>query len=93
MSFLLALQRDRSNSRTVAASEIMPLGKGVSIKDREILGGVPVFRRTRVPVQTRFDYLEGGESLEEFLAGFPSVSREMAIAAMEEARELLSARV
>jgi hypothetical protein len=40
-----------------------------------------------------FDYLEAGESLEEFVAGFPSVSREMAIAALEEARELLSARV
>jgi uncharacterized protein (DUF433 family) len=40
-----------------------------------------------------FDYLEGGESLEEFLAGLPSVSREMAITALEEARELLSARV
>lgn len=48
----------------------MPSGKGVIIKDREILGGVPVFRGTRVPVQTRFDYLEGGESLEESLAGF-----------------------
>ena len=71
----------------------MPLGNGVIIKDREILGGVPVFRGTRVPVQTMFDYLEAGESLEEFLAGFPSVSREMAIAALEEARELLSARV
>jgi uncharacterized protein (DUF433 family) len=71
----------------------MPVGKGVIIKDREILGGVPVFGGTRVPVQTMFDYLEGGESLEEFLAGLPSVSREMAITALEEARELLSARV
>jgi uncharacterized protein (DUF433 family) len=66
--------------------------KGIIIKDPEILGGVPVFRGTRVPVQTLFDYLEGGETLEEFLAGFPTVTREMAIAALEEARELLSAR-
>jgi uncharacterized protein (DUF433 family) len=45
--------------------------KDVVVKDPEILGGVPVFRGTRVPVQTLFDYLEGGETLEEFLAGFP----------------------
>ena len=93
MSFLLALQRERSNSHTATASEIMPLGNGVIIKDRKILGGVPLVRGTRGLVQTMFDYLEGGESLEEFLAGLPSVSREMAIAALEEARELLSARV
>jgi uncharacterized protein (DUF433 family) len=66
--------------------------KDVVIRDPEILGGVPVFRGTRVPVQTLFDYLEGGETLEEFLAGFPTVTREIAIAALEEARELLSAR-
>ena len=93
MSFLLALQRDRSNSRAVTASAIKPVGTGVIIKDREILDGVPVLGGTRVPVQTMFDYLEGGESLEEFLAGLPCVSREMAIAALGEARELLSARV
>jgi uncharacterized protein (DUF433 family) len=45
-----------------------------------------------VPLQNLFDCLEGGETLEEFLEGFPSVSREMAIAALEQARELLSAR-
>jgi uncharacterized protein (DUF433 family) len=45
-----------------------------------------------VPVQTLFDYLEGGETLEEFLAGFPTVTREIAIAPLEAARELLSAR-
>jgi uncharacterized protein (DUF433 family) len=71
----------------------MSLGKGVIMRDPDILGGVPVFRGTRVPVQTLFDYLEGGESLEEFLTGFPTVSREIAIAALEEARQLLSARV
>jgi uncharacterized protein (DUF433 family) len=55
--------------------------------------GTPVFRGTRVPVQTLFDYLEGGESLEEFLAGFPTVSRELALQALEEAKQLLLARV
>ena len=63
----------------------------IIVKDPEILAGTPVFRGTRVSVQTMFDYLEGGETLQEFLAGFPTVSREMAIAALEEARELLSA--
>jgi uncharacterized protein (DUF433 family) len=46
----------------------------------EILGGTPVFMGTRVPVQTLIDYLIGGDSLEDFLEGFPSVSRQQAIA-------------
>lgn len=64
----------------------------VITKNPDILGGVPIFRGTRVPVQTLFDYLEGGETLEEFLEGFPTVSREAAIAALEEAKHLLLAR-
>jgi len=51
-----------------------------------------VFRGTRVPIQTLFDYLEGGETLEDFLEGFPTVSREMAVAALAEAKHLLLAR-
>ncbi len=51
--------------------------------DPAILGGVPVFFGTRVPVQALYDYLEGGDSLEEFLEDFPSVSREQAMAALE----------
>lgn len=54
--------------------------------------GTAVFRGTRVPVQTLFDYLEGGESLEDFLEGFPTVSRSLAIEALEEAKQLLLAR-
>lgn len=65
---------------------------GVIVKNPNVLGGTPVFRGTRVPIQTLFDYLEGGESLEDFLEGFPSVSRELAIAALEEAKQLLLAR-
>ncbi len=64
---------------------------GVIIKNQDILGGVPVFRGTRVPIQTLFDYLEGGETLEDFLEGFPTVSRESAISALEEAKHLLLA--
>jgi uncharacterized protein (DUF433 family) len=62
-------------------------------RNLEVMHGIPVFRGTRVPVQTMFDYLEGGESLEEFLEGFPTVSRELALQALEEAKQLLLARV
>ncbi|HZT33855.1 MAG TPA: DUF433 domain-containing protein [Bryobacteraceae bacterium] len=61
-------------------------------RDPEIMHGTPVFRGTRVPVQTLFEYLEGGETLEDFLQGFPTVSRELAIQALEEAKDLLLAR-
>jgi len=65
---------------------------GVIIRNPDILGGTPVFRGTRVPIQALFDYLEGGETLEDFLEGFPAVSLEAAVAALEEAKELLLAR-
>jgi uncharacterized protein (DUF433 family) len=64
----------------------------VIVRDAEILGGTPVFRGTRVPVKALFDYLEAGDPLDEFLAGFPTVSREDALAALEEAKEVLLAR-
>ena len=59
--------------------------------DPEILGGTPVFVGTRVPMQALFDYLEGGESLDEFLRQFPSVRRDQAVAALEIARAALLA--
>ena len=58
--------------------------------DPDIQGGVAVFRGTRVPLKNLFDYLEAGESLEDFLQSFPSVSREQAVAALELAREALT---
>ncbi len=61
------------------------------VRDPEIMHGTTVFRGTRVPVQTLFDYLEGGETVEDFLEGFPTVSRELAIQALEEAKVLLLA--
>jgi uncharacterized protein (DUF433 family) len=64
----------------------------VIVKNPKILGGMAIFRGTRVPIQNLFDYLEGGETLEEFLEGFPTVSREAALAALEEAKRLLLAR-
>jgi uncharacterized protein (DUF433 family) len=55
--------------------------------DPEILSGTPVFRGTRVPFRTLIDYLEGGHTLAEFLDDFPTVTREQAVAALEEAGE------
>jgi uncharacterized protein (DUF433 family) len=60
--------------------------------DREIMSGTPVFVGTRVPFQTLIDYLEGGQPLSEFLDDFPSVSKELAIAALEQAKDALLAR-
>ena len=57
--------------------------------DAEIQSGVPVFYGTRVPVKNLFDYLEAGDSLDQFLDSFPSVSREQGVAALELAREAL----
>jgi uncharacterized protein (DUF433 family) len=57
--------------------------------DPGVLGGTPVFVGTRVPAKTLFDYLEGGETLDEFLHQFPSVTREQAVAALEQARAAL----
>jgi uncharacterized protein (DUF433 family) len=54
--------------------------------DPDILGGTPVFVGTRVPLQALIDYVEGGHSLDEFLDDFPTVSREMAVAALEQAK-------
>ena len=51
----------------------------------EIMGGTPVFAGTRVPVQTLLDYLKAGESIDDFLDGFPTVTREQVIALLEEA--------
>lgn len=60
-------------------------------RDRDILGGVPVFTGTRVPLRALLDYLEGGETLDAFLDDFPSVRREQAIAVLEAAQERLLA--
>ena len=60
--------------------------KGVVHSDPEIMGGTPVFVGTRVPLQNLIDCLEGGESIEDFLDGFPSVKREQVIAVIEAVR-------
>ena len=63
------------------------------VKDVEILGGEPVFRGTRVPFKILIEYLEGGDTLDAFLEQYPTVSRELAVAAIEEARSSLVARL
>ena len=61
-------------------------------RDPEISGGIPVFHGTRVPVRGLFDYLEGGETLDQFLDQFPSVSKQQALAALHLARDSVLAR-
>ncbi|MBS0470589.1 MAG: DUF433 domain-containing protein [Proteobacteria bacterium] len=63
--------------------------KPVVHRDSDILGGTPVFIGTRVPVRCLLDSLEGGETLEDFLDGYPTVSREQAIAFLEQANDRL----
>jgi uncharacterized protein (DUF433 family) len=67
----------------------MPKQTTLIHSDPDILGGTPVFAGTRVPVQNLIDCLEAGDSLDQFLASFPSVTREQAVAALEIAREAL----
>jgi len=67
---------------TISADDL----KDVVHSDPEIMGGTPVFVGTRVPLQNLIDSLEGGESIEDFLDGFPSVKREQVIAVIEAAK-------
>jgi len=61
----------------------------VVCRDPEIMGGTPVFCGTHVPVETLLDYLEAGETIDDFLEGFPSVTREQVVAFLEEAKDRL----
>ena len=66
--------------------------RSVIHSDPEIMGGTPVFVGTRVPFQTLLDYLEAGDPLSEFLEDFPTVTREQAVKALEQAKDALLAR-
>lgn len=70
----------------------MPLTQVVSVSP-DLMSGTPVFAGTRVPVQTLLDYLEAGDSLGDFLEGFPTVKREQVVAFLEEARDRVLADV
>ncbi|MGH9556138.1 MAG: DUF433 domain-containing protein [Terriglobales bacterium] len=63
------------------------MSRPVITANPDVLGGVPVFAGTRVPVQTCLDYIKGGQSINDFLEGFPSVSREQVLAFLEEAQQ------
>ena len=65
--------------------------QNVVSRDPEVLGGTPVFAKTRVPVQALLDYIEEGQSLQAFLDDFPSVSRAQASAVLEQLKDLLLA--
>jgi uncharacterized protein (DUF433 family) len=65
----------------------------IIVTDPDILGGTPVFRGTRVPFDALLDYLEGGQTLDEFLDDFPTVSRTAAVAALESAKSLLISQI
>ena len=65
----------------------------VIVINPDVLNGTPCFRGTRVPFKNLIDYLEGGHSLGEFLQQFPTVTREMAVQALEEAKDSLVARI
>ena len=69
------------------------IAERVIVINPEVLSGTPCFRGTRVPFKNLIDYLEGGHSLGEFLGQFPTVTREMAVQALEEAKESLFARI
>jgi len=76
----------------VALREIAGVSQSVVKVDPEIMSGAPCFAGTRVPIQNLIDYLEGGDSIDEFRQDFPSVSREQVIAFLEEAKESVLAR-
>jgi uncharacterized protein (DUF433 family) len=66
--------------------------QSVVVRDSAIMSGAPTFRGTRVLVSTLFEYLEAGQTLERFLEGFPTVTRDQALQALEEAKESLLSR-
>ena len=63
------------------------MSKQIITSSSDVMGGTPVFAGTRVPVQTFIDYIKGGQSIDDFLDGFPTVSRDQVIAFLEEAQE------
>jgi uncharacterized protein (DUF433 family) len=69
------------------------MNQSVIVVDAEVMSGTPCFRGTRVPFKNLIDYLEGGHSLGEFLRQFPTVTHEMAIEALEEAKNSLLAKI
>jgi uncharacterized protein (DUF433 family) len=65
------------------------MGSPIVSRNPDVMGGAPVFRGTRVPVQTLLDYLQAGESIDDFLAGFPSVTRDQVVSFLDAAKDSL----
>jgi uncharacterized protein (DUF433 family) len=87
------LGRDEIIGKTCGRVAMATISESAISKHPNILGGEPVFRGTRVPFKVLTDYLEGGDTLDQFLEEYPSVSRELAVAAIEEARLSLIAQL
>ena len=68
------------------ANRLSYMSNSLITSSPEIMGGTPVFAGTRVPVQTLFEYLEGGDTIDDFLDGFPTVTREQVVAVLESAK-------
>ncbi|MCA1614276.1 MAG: DUF433 domain-containing protein [Acidobacteria bacterium] len=66
------------------------MGRQLIISSPDVLGGTPVFTGTRVPVKTLLDYLKAGETIDDFLDGFPSVTRDQVIGFLDEAEEQIA---
>lgn len=73
--------------------DIEALKRQIVTSSPDVMGGTPVFVGTRVPVQTLFDYLEVGETIDDFLEGFPTVRREQVIRFLEESKERMVALI
>jgi uncharacterized protein (DUF433 family) len=74
---------------TLLPGYIASMKEPIVSRNPEVMGGAAVFAGTRVPVQTLLDYLEAGDSIDEFLLGFPTVTREQVIAFLEQAKDRL----
>ena len=69
------------------------MDKVIATSSSDVMGGTAVFAGTRVPVETLVDYLKAGESIDEFLEGFPTVTREQVVAFLEQAKEMMTKAV
>jgi uncharacterized protein (DUF433 family) len=85
------LRRKSHDLRMNPRPAIVEVMKPVILSVPDIMGGTPCFAGTRVPFQTLLDFLEAGDPLDEFLENFPSVTREMAVAALQQAGDLVLA--
>lgn len=85
-ALLLEALRLPEHERIELAARLHAQGSSVITSDPDVMSGAPVFKDTRVLVQTLIEYLEAGDSIDDFLEGFPSVSREQVIAFLEETK-------